>query len=110
MHHETTENFFREIVAVGELYLQVRPGVYAVRLLRGAGAGAHSAAVHHDHEDRHLELRLHWRAVARLDTTRLHLPGDQLSLRGGHLHPSELLRGHRRRQQPGHTDQGIQFP
>ena len=40
----------------------------------------------------------------------LHLPRDQLPLRRGHQHSAELLCGARRREQPGHPDQGVQLP
>ena len=38
-----------------------------------------------------------------------HLPGGQLSLRSGHLHPSQLLRRHRRGQQRRRAGEGLQL-
>ena len=75
--------FQPEEVSHRELHHQVCPLLHPGRLHRRAGAGLCAAAVPGQ--------------LAGLDHARPDLPGHQLPLRAGHLHPPHLLRRHRRR-------------
>ena len=85
------------------LHLQIRPGLYAHRLLFGPGSGPAAAPVPADYRGEHD------RRLAGLAPSGLHVPGHQLPLRRGHQRAAELLRGPGRRQQPGHPHQGLQL-
>ena len=94
---QTTKAFGESTVSqIRKLHLQIRPRVYARRLLRRAGAGGSAAR-------RPVDAGASG-AVGRLDLPRADVSGYLLPLRAGHQHPAELLRGHRRREQRGRAD------
>ena len=89
-------------IPVGELYLQIRPDLYACGLLCGSGPGRAAAPGA-------APCFWHVSGLGNLDLPGPDLPGYQLPLRSGHQHSLKLLRGNRRRQQRGRAGEGLQL-
>ena len=83
--------------------------IYADRLLCGSGAGSDPADLLHAHRRWDASLCFDGRTLGGLGAACLHLPGHQLPVCRCHQYSAELLRRHRRRQQPGYSGQGIQL-